>query len=215
MSTIEGVDQLPIDSATEPNRVLDFIIEFGIHNKMTATIGEALNQFPRNELCQLRRCTLKGLIIFYVETIISRNNKNHLEHGLKCLQSLTFNNNKAMKAYLSLERGIKYQIIMHHLEECGLQSAKTMIDTHFPLKKDKDNDNDDIMYNEDDYEWRTRQSLLKICRQFDNDEEYDAISWNNFKDWTINPFQRLIKDCGEPVIAQVAKARIMTKQRRS
>ena len=119
------------------------------------------------------------------------------------------NQSSSIKAFKPLERGIKYQIIINHLKQCGSESAQRKIDEYFPIKYD--NYDHKIIDKKDE---TMRIQLLTFCRKFENDEEYQPVSWNKFTKWTLKAFKKLLQSCGDPVIERVAKSRMMAKRRR-
>eukprot|EP01084_Bolivina_argentea_P191629 329181_1 len=132
---INAINQTSIEECSEDNRLLDFVIEFGIHNNLRATVGESFAQLPRHKMCSLRRITLKCVIIYYAQTVIFMDERNKLMSALTCLQKI-FNEidqkQKIVKTWQALQRAIEYQIVVHHLTLCGSQSAMQMIDKYFP-----------------------------------------------------------------------------------
>ena len=198
------IDQLSIDPANDDMRTMDCIIEFAAHNDMAATIGEACIQISPNTLCQFRRCTLKSMVIFYVKTIIMMDHRNLLHDALQVLQKLFEEtpNKKVYKAYQALMRGMKYQVVLYNLETKpnGALHAIQIIDEYFPKTSVNVRDN------------RVRQMLLNICNKHQKGDKYHITSWDSFKNWTKASFKVLLSSCGESVIEQIAKKRMMRKK---
>mmetsp|Transcript_36005 Transcript_36005/g.31772 ORF Transcript_36005/g.31772 Transcript_36005/m.31772 type:complete len:213 (-) Transcript_36005:690-1328(-) len=207
LTTIEDemspIHQLPIDpSNNDDMKVMDLIIEFAIHNDMAATMSEVCIQISDNNLTQLRRCTIKSMIIFYVRTIIMMDHRNLLQNSLQMLQKLySISENmdkKVYKAFEALMRGMKYQIILYNLETKtnGSLIALKIIDEYFPQITDNEKDK------------KIRQILINFCNKHQKNILYKATSYGAFKKWTKSSFKILLRNIGEPVLEQIAKKRM-------
>lgn len=204
MSYLTIMSAMDVDEAEiiedDDIRIMDFIIEFGIHNNMTATVCEALEQIQNKQLMELRPCTLKAMIIFYAKTIIFMNERDKLHDGLRCLQLLfdnIENNKKVNKAWQALQRGMKYQIVLYNLEINGAHHALMIIDNYFPQTMV---DNKDI---------KLRNILINCCNNCLNKKRYNFTPWKKFKNWTESSFKILLNGCGESIIEQIAKSRMI------
>ena len=197
--------QSSIEPHDTDNRAVDMIIEFGIHNNMKAAVGEAFKHYPKGKLLQLRRCTLKSSVIHYVRTIIAMDEKNQLVVALSTLEKLfaeqALNDKKTLDAFVAMQRMLRYQIVVHHLESCGAQSARQMICNYWPPQSI--GSKDEIFVN----------NLQSFCTHFENDvyrqdKGSTPIAWNAFKKWSERTLERMLKSCGTPILERVALARL-------
>ena len=185
------------------HRVMDIMIEYFIHNDLKSSVAESLRHYPQGKLCQLRRCTLKSMVIHYVRTVISMDEKSKLVAALSTLEKLfaeqAVNDKKTLDAFEALQRKLRYEIVIHHLESCGAPSARQMIANYWPPRsmgrKDK------LIVNK----------LQSFCTHFENDvyrkdKASTPTSWNAFKKWSRIPLKRMLESCGTPILERVAMA---------
>jgi len=195
------------------HRIMDMMIEFFIHNNLTHSVAETLRNYPQGKLCQFRRCTLKAMVIHYVKTIIEMDEKNKLVTALSTLEKLfaeqAANDKGTLQSFQALQRQLRYQIVVHHLESCGAQSAKQMILKYWPLSNAMDK-RDKIVVSK----------LDAFCAHFENetyrkDKQSTPISWNNFKNYSVKPLKGMLESCGTPMLERVAAERAERQKRRN
>merc|ERR1719242_2943502 len=210
----EEYKQSSIVPQEKDHRIMDMMIEFFIHNNLTHSVAETLRNYPEGKLCQFRRCTLKAMVIHYAKTIIEMDEKSKLVMALSTLEKLfadhAVNDKRTMQSFHALQRQLRYQIVVHHLESCGAQSAKQMILKYWgPLSNAMDK-RDKIVVSK----------LDAFCTHFENetyrkDKASSPISWNNFKNYSSRPLQCMLESCGTPILERVAAARAERQKRRT
>eukprot|EP01083_Nonionella_stella_P206520 751114_1 len=187
-------------STQETNNIgaMDFVLEYAIKHGYKATVSECMKQIPEGKELELRQCTMKALVVFYSQSIVFRNERKRLPDCLLSLQKLCVDieDKKLRKAWHALERGLKYQIVMYHLDTCGAQTALQTINTHFASTL------------QDPRDTKFRQILSSFCEKRMNDEPIKPIKWDKFKGWSKPSFASLLENCGVPMIERVATSRV-------
>ena len=201
-----GTDELcqrPIDALSDPKiRSLDLIIEHLIHQDMAAPLGVALSHVPRGAIPQLRRCTLKALLLYGIKVAIRRDEKSRLLEMLRTLEALKAgerNSKVQMAASSSLRHQLRYQVVLHQLEACGPESARAAIDKYFAAQSKKAKTR------------KLRHLLIGYCRDAREDRTLGSasgvapMSWAEFKRFSRGSLNKMLQSCAAPMLQRLAE----------